>query len=1001
MRAAITLPATLNRQFDLLEHRLRHIDTRVAVSGGLGSLLLSYTLQFASDRLWDTPHWLRFLFALCGWTGFAVFAWRYGTRWTWGRPSIRALAVIVQQRYRWLGDRLLGIVELADPKARPSNYSPELCAAAIQQVAGEASSFDFQQAAGEPGTRRYVASFLALGAIVTLLAVGAPDAARNAALRWFWPVSNIERYTFVTLDALPDHLVVAQGEPFEISVGVSPHSFWRPQSIRSHFEGQPGSYAAIRGGVAAFHLPGQTQPRVLWISAGDVAHPISIEPAVRPDLREIRARLDLPAYLKYPPQEQRIEAGGLTFLPGTYAKFTGVIVRDLASATLQGEKPVALGVNGARFSTGPILLELERNLAFIWRDTLGLAGPGPQIIHAMPREDAPPAIQLRGLAAASAMLPEETAQIDLASTDDYGVRRVMLAWQNAAPSPAEPQGPLHQILLAEGQPQAKTLGGHYDFSPALLQIQADTTVLVRGLAIDYYPYRQPSSSPIYRIHVLSREAHARLIHDEFEKLLEQLEELTRRQETILQSGKAVRSQPEKNLANEESAQKLGEQSTGQKQNASQLKNLAKQTADTLAEALRNPQISPDTLKDWANHAEQMSQLAAHTMPAAARALDSSKSDPSQRPQRLDQALNQEQDILNAMRQMEKQGSKDLESLMAQTLAARLRRAAGTERDIAGTFQKMLPDTIGMTTEQLPADGHQELDTMSARHAEVARETDRLQDEISRLYDRTSLNRYGDVAHEMDTWKTGDAMAALGGLVANNQGAHSIDNARYWGDQFERWAQRLAEKDDSKTNSSSSGGGNSAAQMQALLALMRLRQQQDQLREQTSVLEEQKQTNEDYPQAARDAEHQQSSLHDQLQAMQEGMPPNQLTPAGKAMSDAAGLLAKPETGHPTHAAQTDALNLLDEAIADQAQKAGANASALMAMMGMGMGASGGGNTGGGATGKPNVPIPGSREGKAPDQRAVIQAGGIDNSQLPGEFRDAIEGYHRAIEQSPQP
>jgi hypothetical protein len=298
---------------------------------------------------------------------------------------------------------------------------------------------------------------------------------------------------------------------------------------------------------------------------------------------------------------------------------------------------------------------------------------------------------------------------------------------------------------------------------------------------------------------------------------------------------------------------------------------------------------------------------------------------------------------------------------------------------------------------------QQLDSMSARHAEVTREAERLQDEISRLFDRTSLNRYGDVAHEMDATKTGDALAALGDMVARNIGVHSIDTARYWGDQFNRWADRLSQKDNSQASQGNSGGKPDAAQMQALLALMRLREQQDQLREQTSVLEEQKQTSQDYPAGAQSATQQQGALRDQVQALQQDpsfpVPPEQLAPAGKSMSDATGLLGKPETGKPTYAAQTDAINLLDAAIAQQSQKAGANAAALMAMMGMG--GTGKGSTNGGTTDKSNVPIPGSREGQAPDQRAVIQAGGLDNSQLPGEFRDAIESYHRAIEQSPQP
>jgi hypothetical protein len=1003
MPAAIPLPAALNRQFDLLERRLWRTDALVALSGGIGSLLLSFTLQFASDRIWDTPEWLRWLFTICGWAGFGLFVWGYGSRWIWGRRSIRALAVIVQRRYRRLGDRLLGIVELADPGARPASFSPELCAAAIAQVSGEASAFDFQEAAEERQERRYLFAFLLLAMLVGTLAVATPEAGRNALLRWFWPAGKVERYTFVSIEALPDHLVVAQGEPFEIDVGLAHNSYWKPKRARSRLEGLTSTTVPIFNGIATFHFPGQTQPRALWLTVGDVTRSVRIVPTVRPDLREIHARIELPAYLHYPPQEERIESGSLGFLPGTTATFTGEAVRALAAATLAGEKPVALAVNGARFSTGPMLLEMERNITFTWRDTLGLAGAVPQTIHLTRRDDAPPEVELRGLAAAIAMLPEETAPIDLAATDDYGVRRVMLAWQTAARSNSEPPGPLHEIRLADGQPQAKALGGHYDFNPALLQIPPDTTVLVRGLAVDYYPERQPASSPIYRIHVLSREAHARLIHDQFEKLLEQLEELTRRQEAILQSGKSVRAQNPRDMASEQSTEKLAEQTAEQKQTASQLKDLTKQIANALAEALRNPQISPDTLKDWARHVEQLNQIAAKAMPAAAQSLDASRTASSQRWQPLDHALSQEQEILDALHQVARVANGDLETLMAQTLALRLRREAGTEADISAEFQKMLPDTIGLTAGQLPADPKQELDSLNARHADVTREAGRLQDEISRLFDRTALNRYGDVAHEMESMKTGDALSALGELVGKNIGVQSIDGAHHWSDQFNRWADRLDQKDDSKSaQGSGSGGTPDAAQMQALLALMRMRQQQDQLREQTSVLEEEKKFSQDYPTSVQDAARQQTALRDEVQGLEQDptfpVPPKQLNPVFQSMNDAAVLLSKPETGKPTYATQTDAINLLDALITAQSEKAGANATELMAMMGMGAGGSG--SAAGGATDKPNVPIPGSREGPAPDQRPVIQAGGVDNAQLPGEFRDAIESYHRAIEQSPR-
>ena len=685
MSATLTLPAALTRQFDNLRHRLWRFDALVAASGAAGSLLLAWMLQFASDRLWDTPVALRIFIALCGWAGFAFFAWRYGSRWIWRRPSVRALAITVQKCHRRLGDRLLGIVELSDPAARPSNFSPELCRAAIDQVAGEASAFDFDRAAGERRPRQWLSGFLALAFVALLIAWCAPGAGWNALLRWLWPAAGVARYTFVTIEALPDHLVVPQGEPFEVAVRLAPDTHWRPREARAHFDGSPAVQSPVGNGTATLHFQGQTQQRVLWISIGDVTRSMDITPAVRPDLRQLTVRLQLPAYLQYPPIEQRIDTGSLNFLPGTDATFSGQAERSLASAAVRDE-PAPIKIDGSRFTTAPILLELERDFAFTWRDTLGLDGPAPAVVHVVPHEDEPPQVDLRGLPAAIAVLPEETVPIDVAATDDYGVCRLTIAWQTGAATPDQAPGPLHEIKLADGQPQARSLTGHYDFCPAVLQIQPDTTILVRGLAIDYYPRREPATSPLYRIHVLSREAHARLVHDEFEKLAEQLEELTRRQEAILQSGQAVRSQPAQKLANDDSARRLAEQSGEQTETASRLKDLAAQTAALLTEAMRNPQISQDTLKDWANRTEQMNQIATGPMPAAAKSLDTAGAAANQRPQNLDHALAAEQQTLDALRQMEKDAANSLDRLMAQTLAARLRRAAGTERDIADQFQ---------------------------------------------------------------------------------------------------------------------------------------------------------------------------------------------------------------------------------------------------------------------------------------------------------------------------
>src|SRR5437763_158268 len=98
--ASLAIPDALRQQFDTLERRLWRFDTIIAVCGGVCALLLSWLLQFLSDRLWDTPPWLRVAFTGAGVAVFFCFTWFYGRRWIWGQPSFETLATLVQKRHR-------------------------------------------------------------------------------------------------------------------------------------------------------------------------------------------------------------------------------------------------------------------------------------------------------------------------------------------------------------------------------------------------------------------------------------------------------------------------------------------------------------------------------------------------------------------------------------------------------------------------------------------------------------------------------------------------------------------------------------------------------------------------------------------------------------------------------------------------------------------------------------------------------------------------------------
>src|ERR1041384_2688143 len=110
---AIPLPEDLRGQFERLERRLFLVETGALIAGSIAGLAGSYLLVFASDRIWDSPVWLRGTAFLGGAAVVGWFASGWLKRWVLKRRTQKDLAAIVQRQFQRLGDRLLGIVELS------------------------------------------------------------------------------------------------------------------------------------------------------------------------------------------------------------------------------------------------------------------------------------------------------------------------------------------------------------------------------------------------------------------------------------------------------------------------------------------------------------------------------------------------------------------------------------------------------------------------------------------------------------------------------------------------------------------------------------------------------------------------------------------------------------------------------------------------------------------------------------------------------------------------
>jgi hypothetical protein len=627
----MNLPEGLRGQFVEVGRRLRRVETTAAWCGLAASLLFSWLLIFISDRLWDTPIWLRAFFFLCGVGGAAAAAFHWARHWVWHRRDLRALATLVQKKYRRLGDRLLGIVELANEQKHSANFSPALYQAAIEQVAGEAQKFDFLQSVNVRDAKKFgwMAGGLAAGLVALCAAL--PQAGWNSFLRWVEPTANIGRYTLVALDGFPAELIVPHGEPFEISGTVRYLSFWKPSRVLGRLGLQPKTEAAVQSNKIRLQVPGQLEKGILEVRVGDASARIQILPNHRPSLQQLSAVVHLPDYLEYPDQTEAVQNGSLRALEGSRLSFRGTVSRPLASARMQRPEAdaAALKIKDRDFLSDAAP-SASGEFTFSWRDQLGLTNAAPWRLSVQPQKDAPPAPDLPDFPRATAMLVTDVLHIHAAAEDDYGVRDLGLEWDVVSDGPQK-ESMTTEAKIQTASPWQKKAEKTFLWSPSLFGIPADSSVELQAFARDYFPERERARTAVYNIRVLSAEEHAEMVRLELEALMAQIEDVARLQEKIVADTKGVKDAGN-DMPDALQASHLNQSKEDQLQNAQKLQDLTKQGQSTVREAMKNSLIPEDTVQKWTQTMQEWQKLSQEKMQEAARSMQAAAKSAQSQPQ---------------------------------------------------------------------------------------------------------------------------------------------------------------------------------------------------------------------------------------------------------------------------------------------------------------------------------------------------------------------------------
>lgn len=1028
------MPQGLRRQFQSLRGALFRVQTLTCITLSLSLPALAILLVFLSDRFWDSPSGLRQILHSTGLAGMALCIGWWIYIWTIAKPNYERLARLVQRYHRGLGDRLLGVVELCEHASDKTNLSPELQQAAIHQVAAEAQKYDFTKAVDQKWMTRSYRTAAAAGVAWLLMLLLSPAACLNAMHRWWEPASNIQRYSLVQLKGLPESKIVPRGETITQKFEVVYRSIWQPKTIKAKLASGLKIVTPLENQKAALSVPGQSDNTSVMVKIGDDWHSMHLNPVYRPTLQTLEAEVAPPDYLRYPAETRTLSGGSLKLLEGSQIRFKGRATRDLrwAHVHLADAAPTPLNIQSNRFTSDWMDLSQAFQVSFTWMDRHSLTNMAPWTLTMDHEEDQPPIPKLEGLPALQmAILETEILDFTVVATDDYGIRETGYIWTSVDAPETEPSETMQGEEIKENTVYDQTeTSASFNFSPLVQQFPPNSIAEVRAFATDWLPGRERQFSQPLRLFIIDVEDHFEMVRQSLETLLTDLEGITRLQDEILSRLKSLESLDESELQGEETTKSLEESIADQEKNRQMLDQMSEQGMDTFMEAMRNPMFDPQSLEEWSENIQKMQELAKQSMPQASQTMQSAKAQPDQRPQSLAQATEQEEEILEALEQLQSQVSSGLDDLEAKTLAQRLRDLASKEVEIREDIKEIITATIGLRPQELSEPLKTANQNFADQQLQTRESAEVLTGEIGRYFERTQVERYGDVAREIESSDVLFKLEELSRNINDNIAMKSIDALTDWEQKFLAWADQLEPPKPPSEGGEGEGGEGSESEeirklLENLVALVRAKQDELGIRRQTQMLEKSKENNPRYPETAAELQTRQTTVSSEVRDVQmETLDANLetvLNNAFRSMKEASGLLETPVTGDPVDSAMassilhlSDAINLINEQIerSNDSNQSSAQESEEMAFLlqlmnmaaqsGMTMqpGNQPGKSTRGGDTDQVPDRLGGNFRGKTGEDRDVIKGSGMLQN-APAEFRQALENYYRLLESEVQP
>ena len=366
---------------------------------------------------------------------------------------------------------------------------------------------------------------------------------------------------------------------------------------------------------------------------------------------------------------------------------------------------------------------------------------------------------------------------------------------------------------------------------------------------------------------------------------------------------------------------------------------------------------------------------------------------------LDAAIAKQEELLEQFAQVADELAAVMARLEGSTFVKRFKLASREQLSIGGRLAGMAVEAFAAPAAR-PEGVREALDGVKETNTRETEKISALMDDLQAYFDRRQLPAFQTVLEEM---KELDALGSLRQLSDNiaTEAGMSIAQTEFWSDTFDRLADDLVPPAQGG-GEGSDGPPRESVPPEVVLELMKILEEEMNLREETRVVEQTKDAvgADPHTEAALTLADRQEGLADRVVGLVDRLleePEGErefaqeirlFDQVEEVMVEAIDILATPDTGSKALGAETEAIELLLAAQAAAANRGG------------GGGGGGGSTPGGGSTGSATtsaLALVGS------GNRTVAEAGGegeqatgVSGRVLPEEYRAGLDAYFNRIE-----